>query len=41
MSTRNPYAKALSSALFKPKKVQPKKGKGSYARKSKYKPFGR
>lgn len=34
VAKRNPYAAALSHGLFKPKKVQPKKGKGSYSRKS-------
>lgn len=32
MAKRNPYAAALSHGIFKPKKVQPKKGKGSYDR---------
>jgi stalled ribosome alternative rescue factor ArfA len=30
---RNPYAAALSHGCFKPKKVKPKRGKGSYSRK--------
>lgn len=30
---RNPYAAALSHGLFKPKKIKPKRGKGSYDRK--------
>jgi stalled ribosome alternative rescue factor ArfA len=34
MSKRNPYAKALSSSMFKPKVVKAVKGKGSYSRKS-------
>ena len=33
--TVNPYAKALSNKLFAHKVVRPKKGKGSYRRKSK------
>ena len=33
MSKRNPYAKALSSSMFKPKVVKAVKGKGSYSRK--------
>ena len=33
MSKRNPYAKALSSSMFKPKVVKSVKGKGSYSRK--------
>jgi stalled ribosome alternative rescue factor ArfA len=34
VAKRNPYAAALSHGLFKPKKVKPKKGKGSYDRKT-------
>lgn len=41
MSKNNPFAKALSSGVFKPKVVKAAKGKGSYSRKGKYKPFGR
>lgn len=35
--TVNPYAKALGNKLFAHKVVRPKKGKGSYRRKSKIK----
>ncbi len=34
VAKRNPYAAALSHGIFKPKKVSPKKGKGSYTRKN-------
>lgn len=33
VAKRNPYAAALSHGIFKPKKIKPKKGKGSYDRK--------
>lgn len=33
MTTVNPYAKSLSSGIFRPKVVKAKKGKGSYSRK--------
>lgn len=32
MAKRNPYAAALSHGIFKPKRVRPGKGKGSYDR---------
>jgi|GEM_PF-3418828 len=35
--SRNPIAKALRSASLQPKKVRPRKGKGSYKRKEKTK----
>ena len=41
MSKHNPFARALSSNIFKSKVVKAQKGKGSYSRKSKYKPIGR
>lgn len=31
--TRNPFAEALSNALFRAKVIKPKKGKGAYRRK--------
>jgi len=33
MKPRNPQARSLTSKLFKPRVVKPKKGKGSYTRK--------
>lgn len=33
MKPRNPQARSLTSKLFKPRVVKPKKGKGSYSRK--------
>ena len=41
MSKNNPFAKALSIGIFKPKVVKAAKGKGSYSRKDKHKAFGR
>ena len=34
MSKKNPVAKSLANRLYQPKVVKPKKGKGSYTRKS-------
>jgi stalled ribosome alternative rescue factor ArfA len=34
VAKRNPYAAALSHGIFKPKKIKPKRGKGSYSRKN-------
>ena len=34
MKPRNPQARSLTSKLFKPRVVKPKKGKGSYSRKN-------
>jgi|TARA_B100001540_G_C15426211_1_gene470094 stalled ribosome alternative rescue factor ArfA len=33
MKKRNPFAKSLFTSKYKPRKVKPKKGKGSFKRK--------
>jgi len=35
MKKRNPFAKSLFSKKYKPRKVKPKKGKGSFKRNKK------
>ncbi len=36
MKPRNPEARRLADALFRQRRVQPKKGKGSYRRRPKH-----
>ncbi len=36
MKKRNPFAKSLFTKKYYPRKVKPKKGKGSYKRKKKF-----
>lgn len=40
MKPRNPIARRLADALFHTRRVKPKKGKGSYSRRSKHKASG-
>lgn len=36
MKPRNPMARRLADTLFHPRRVKPKKGKGSYSRRPKH-----
>lgn len=40
MKPRNPSARRLADRLFHQRRVQPKKGKGSYSRRPKHKARG-